>query len=208
MIKIKNVQKYYKLGEITVKALDGVTVSIEEGEVVSLMGKSGSGKSTLLHQIGLLDYPTAGKIIIDGKDVININPKERGKMRLSYLGYIFQEYAILHELTALENVMLPAIMLGNSNPNPKSRAIDLLSKVGLKDRMDHLPKELSGGEQQRVAIARALINQPDYIFADEPTANLDSKSSQEIMETLVDMNKKMEVTVIFVSHDPDDKKIC
>ncbi|MDD3647423.1 MAG: ABC transporter ATP-binding protein [Candidatus Dojkabacteria bacterium] len=193
------------MGEVTVKAIDGIDLEIEENKVISLMGKSGSGKSTLLHQIGLLDRPTSGKVIIDGVDVTHEKDTKRSKKRLELIGYVFQEYALLPELTALENVYLPGMML-DPKSDYKNRAIRLLEQVGLGKRYKHLPKELSGGEQQRVAIARALINEPNYVLADEPTANLDSISSENIMETLLKMNKEIGVTILFVSHDPDDKK--
>lgn len=205
MIKVNSLKKYYKMGEVTVKAIDGIDLEIEENKVISLMGKSGSGKSTLLHQIGLLDRPTSGKVIIDGVDVTHEKDTKRSKKRLELIGYVFQEYALLPELTALENVYLPGMML-DPKSDYKNRAIRLLEQVGLGKRYKHLPKELSGGEQQRVAIARALINEPNYVLADEPTANLDSISSENIMETLLKMNKEIGVTILFVSHDPDDKK--
>jgi putative ABC transport system ATP-binding protein len=171
-----------------------------------IMGKSGSGKSTLLRQLGLLDRPTSGDIILEGKPVTNVSEGVRANLRLSLLGYVFQEYALLGELTAHENVYLPGMMLGKKDHDYKKRAVDLLDLVGLQKRIKHLPKELSGGEQQRVAIARALINEPKILFADEPCANLDTLSSKTVMETLVKLNRDMGVTVIFVSHDPDDKK--
>ncbi len=151
-----------------------------------------------------MDKPTSGKIFIDKTEVTGLNSRNRAKRRLELLGYVFQEYALIPELTAIENVALPGMMLGKNDY--RKYAKELLNRVGLKERINHLPKELSGGEQQRVAIARALINNPKYIFADEPTANLDTISSKKVMQTLVDMNKQLGVTIIFVSHDPDDKK--
>jgi putative ABC transport system ATP-binding protein len=169
------------------------------------MGRSGSGKSTLLRQMGLIDRPTSGKILFDGKDVTNLPEGERAKLRLNYLGYVFQEYALLGELTTLQNVYLPGMML-NGTGTYKNHARELLELVGLGLRVNHHPKELSGGEQQRVAIARALINNPRVLLADEPCANLDTTSSKMIMETLVRLNRELKVTVVFVSHDPGDKK--
>jgi putative ABC transport system ATP-binding protein len=169
------------------------------------MGKSGSGKSTLLRQLGLIDFPTSGSIMLEGIDVTRLAERKRSLLRLEHLGYVFQEYALIPELTALENVYLPAMMLGN-HKDYKKRAYDVLELVGLEERTNHRPKELSGGEQQRVAIARALINDPKIIFADEPTANLDTVSAEKVMKTLVDLNDKLKVTVVFVSHDPDDKQ--
>ncbi len=206
MIEVKNLSRIYNLGKIKVNALRGINLVIRDKTVTSIMGKSGSGKSTLLRQLGLLDYPTSGEILIDGKPVQKLDDAKRGRFRLSLLGYVFQEYALLTELTAEENVYLPGMMLGKNGADFRERAGELLEVVGLGDRKTHLPRELSGGEQQRVAIARALINQPKYIFADEPTANLDTLSSRTVMETLVRLNRELGVTVLFVSHDPDDKQ--
>lgn len=206
IIEVVNLSKVYAMGNIKVKALDDVSFTIEEGEISCIMGKSGSGKSTLLRQLGLLDKPTKGKIILNNRVVTDLSDAQRTELRLSYLGYVFQEYALLSELTAVENVYLPAMMLGRKNDKYRERAIELLHLVGLSERIDHLPNALSGGEQQRVAIARALINEPKIIFADEPCANLDSLSSKTVMETLVKLNQNLGVTIIFVSHDPDDKK--
>jgi len=206
IIEAHDLQKIYSMGDVRVKALDNVTFSIESGEMVCIMGKSGSGKSTLLRQMGLLDRPTSGVLKIENKPVNRMGEGERADLRLNFLGYVFQEYALLGELTALENVYLPGMMLGKKGEDFKKRALDLLTMVGLGSREKHLPKELSGGEQQRVAIARALINDPKIVFADEPCANLDTISSKTVMETLVRLNTDMKVTVIFVSHDPEDKK--
>lgn len=203
---VKNLTRIYKLGKVEVNALVDVSVGLDEGDVTCIMGKSGSGKSTLLRQLGLIDRPTSGQILLDGKDVTKLSDSARSKLRLTYLGYIFQEFALLPELTAHENVYLPGMMLAEKSVDYRGRAKELLDIVGLKERIDHKPKELSGGEQQRVAIARALINNPRILFADEPCANLDTISSERIMETLVNLNKEMGVTVVFVSHDPDDKK--
>ena len=206
MLEVQNLSKIYTMGEVKVKALDSISFSIKAGDMVCIMGKSGSGKSTLLRQLGLLDRPTLGDILIDGRPVANVSEGIRANLRLSLLGYVFQEYALLGELTAHENVYLPGMMLGKKDSDYKQRAADLLGLVGLQKRIKHLPKELSGGEQQRVAIARALINEPKILFADEPCANLDTLSGKTVMETLVRLNGEMQVTVIFVSHDPDDKK--
>jgi putative ABC transport system ATP-binding protein len=191
---------------VQVRALDDVSFTIADGDMVCIMGKSGSGKSTLLRQLGLLDRPSEGEIVLDGEVVTRLSDTARGMLRLQHLGYVFQEYALLAELTAHENVYLPGMMLGEKGIDFRKRAKELLELVGLEKRIRHYPKELSGGEQQRVAIARALINSPRIIFADEPCANLDTISSKKVMETLVNLNREMKVTVIFVSHDPDDKK--
>lgn len=206
MLDVRNLTKIYGLGEVQVRALDGVSFTVATGDMVCIMGKSGSGKSTLLRQLGLLDRPTSGEIIIDDKVVTKLSDSARATLRLQYLGYVFQEYALLAELTAHENVYLPGMMLGEKGTDFRKRAKELLELVGLGHRIRHYPKELSGGEQQRVAIARALINNPRLIFADEPCANLDTISSKKVMETLVSLNQEVKVTIIFVSHDPDDKK--
>lgn len=206
MLEVRNLSKIYGLGEVQVRALDDVSFTIAEGDMVCIMGKSGSGKSTLLRQLGLLDRPSEGEIVLDGEVVTRLSDITRGMLRLQHLGYVFQEYALLAELTAHENVYLPGMMLGEKGIDFRERAKELLELVGLEKRIRHYPKELSGGEQQRVAIARALINSPRIIFADEPCANLDTISSKKVMETLVSLNREMKVTVIFVSHDPDDKK--
>ncbi len=206
MLEVRNLAKIYGLGEVQVRALDDISFSIADGDMICIMGKSGSGKSTLLRQLGLLDRPTSGDIIIDNEVVTKLSDDARATLRLQHLGYVFQEYALLAELTAHENVYLPGMMLGEEGVDFKKRAKELLELVGLGQRIRHYPKELSGGEQQRVAIARALINNPRIIFADEPCANLDTISSRKVMETLVGLNQEMKVTVIFVSHDPDDKK--
>ncbi len=206
MIAVNNLTRIYTVGKVEVKALVDVSLTLEDGDVTCVMGKSGSGKSTLLRQLGLIDRPTSGQIILDGQDVTRLSDGARARMRLTRLGYIFQEFALLSELTAHENVYLPGMMLGNNDRSYERRAAELLGMVGLGDRIRHRPKELSGGEQQRVAIARALINNPRVLFADEPCANLDSISSEVVMETLLKLNRDMAVTIVFVSHDPDDKK--
>ncbi|MBU0976021.1 MAG: ABC transporter ATP-binding protein [Patescibacteria group bacterium] len=205
MIRIKNLTRIYSLGDVRVKAIQDVTLNVEQGEVVTIMGKSGSGKSTLLRQLGLLDRPTSGEVYIEGEEVSSMGDRKRSHLRLEKLGYVFQEFALLPELSAYENVYLPGLMLSKKGVDFRKKAREILSLVGLGERIDHKPRELSGGEQQRVAIARSLINSPKYIFADEPCANLDTLSSKAVMNTLVDLNKRLGITVIFVSHDPDDK---
>lgn len=170
------------------------------------MGKSGSGKSTLLRILGLIDQVSSGTIELMERDITSMPESKKSKIRLEKLGYVFQEYALLPELTAEENVFLPSKMLGRKPKDYKKKAKSLLGMVGLNDRMSHRPKQLSGGQQQRVAIARALVNDPSIIFADEPTANLDSISGKAVMESLVSLNKNLSTTVVFVSHDPDDQK--
>jgi len=206
MLSVENLTRIYKLGNVEVRALVDVSLSIEEGDITCIMGKSGSGKSTLLRQLGLIDSPTSGQIILDGQDVTKLSDGARARLRLTHLGYIFQEFALLADLTAHENVYLPGMMLSSKKIDYKNRAKELLEVVALGERINHKPRELSGGEQQRVAIARALINNPRILFADEPCANLDTISSDRVMDTLVKLNRELGVTIVFVSHDPDDKK--
>ncbi len=203
MIKVKNLAKTYS-GKVSTFALKGVSFEIAEGEFVALMGRSGSGKSTLLHQLGLLDMPTEGSVIINKSDVLALSSEERTRFRLQYLGYVFQEYALISEFTALENVYFPAMALGDDNA--KERAAHLLELVGLGNRMNHHPNEMSGGEQQRVAIARSLINNPKVLFADEPTANLDTVSAKVVLELFQKLNKDLKQTILLVTHEPEDKK--
>jgi putative ABC transport system ATP-binding protein len=205
MYEIRELTKIYNIGKVSVIALDAVSFVVPDAAMMSIMGRSGSGKSTLLRQMGLLDRPTSGSILFNNKDVTKLSEGERAKLRLGYLGYVFQEYALLGELTTIQNVYLPGMML-NGGVEYKRRARELLELVGLGHRVTHYPKELSGGEQQRVAIARALINNPRVLLADEPCANLDTLSSKMVMETLTRLNRELKVTVVFVSHDPADKK--
>jgi putative ABC transport system ATP-binding protein len=204
MINVSHVSKIYNLGKVQVSALSDVSLRIEDKEMLCIMGKSGSGKSTLLRQLSLVDRPSEGDITIDDTEVTKIGESKRANMRLQKLGYVFQEYALIPELTAQENVFLPAMMLGARRADYLRRSKEILELVDLGDRLWHLPKELSGGQQQRVAIARALVNNPSIIYADEPTANLDSISAKTVMDTLQRLNTELGVTIIFVSHDPDD----
>lgn len=206
MIEVKNLKKIYGMGEVKVKALNGISLKIKKAEFVALMGFSGSGKSTFLHQVGLLDDPTEGNIIIDNVDVSKLSGNQKTLFRLNQLGYVFQEYAILGELTALENVYLPLLMMGKNKEECVKAAKDVLEKVGLGERMNHFQKEMSGGQQQRVAIARALVNKPKILFADEPTANLDSTSSIQILELFKKLNKEYGQTIIMVTHEDFHKK--
>lgn len=198
MIEIKDLRKIYTMGKVEVHALRGVDIKIGQGEFVALMGPSGSGKSTLLNMIGLLDTPTSGSIIIDDIDVSSLGHNERADFRLQKLGFVFQFFSLLMELNSLENVALPMIMDGREY----DRAGSLLELVGIGDRADHYPSELSGGQQQRVAIARALANEPAILLADEPTANLDTESSYQIVELFRELNKNGQ-TIIMVTHEPE-----
>lgn len=205
MISVKNLKRTYP-GKVPTPALKGVSFEIEEGEFVAIMGRSGSGKSTLLHQLGLIDTPTDGSILIDGSDVLALSDSQKTRFRLEKLGYVFQEYALLAEFTALENVHLPAMTLNEEHGAHKQRASELLGLVGLGDRLNHYPNELSGGEQQRVAIARSLINSPKVLLADEPTANLDLASSKVVFELFKKLNRKLKQTILVVTHEPEDIK--
>ncbi len=206
ILEIRKLTRIYIMGEVRVPALNNVTFDIKHGEFVAIMGKSGSGKSTLLHQLGLLDNPTSGEIIIDGKNILKLSESRKAKFRLERFGYVFQEYALLPELTALENVFLPAMALGRQKKEYVEAGTKVLAQVGLGTRLHHRPREMSGGEQQRVAIARALINKPDILFADEPTANLDSSSSKQILELFARLNQEIGLTILMVTHEPEDKK--
>ena len=188
------------------RALDDVSLDIQAGTMVCILGRSGSGKSTLLRLLGLLDLPNRGRIWLNGREVTSLPEHRRSGLRLRCLGYVFQEYALLPELTAAENVYLPAMMAGQPGGRCRDRAAALLDLVELGQRARHRSRELSGGEQQRVAIARALVNEPAIIFADEPTANLDTASARRVMESLTKLNQVLGVTVVFVSHDPDDAR--
>lgn len=201
IIETKELRKIYRLGKIEVNALNGVDVTVEEGEFVAIMGPSGSGKSTFLNMVGMLDAPTSGEIYIDGSDATKMDNSMRAEYRLKYMGFVFQFFNLFMELTALENVMFP--MMLSKHPFYKERAEELLEIVGLKARTNHLPSELSGGEQQRVTIARALANQPRILLTDEPTANLDTKTTKEIMELFVKLNREQRQTIIMVTHNPE-----
>lgn len=203
VIEAKDLVKTYHSGRVESPALKGVSLKIKSGEFLIITGRSGSGKSTFMHQVALLDRPTSGDILMDDKSVVKLSERERMNLRLSQIGYIFQEYALIGELTALQNVMLPHMMRA-SRKDSASVARDLLRRVGLDGKFERLPSELSGGEQQRVAIARALVNSPKIIFADEPTANLDSIASNTIMELFKSLNDNENITILMVTHEPEE----
>jgi putative ABC transport system ATP-binding protein len=200
VIETRNLKKFYKMGEIEVRALDGVDLNIERGSIVSIMGPSGSGKSTLMNLLGCLDRPTEGDYILDGVQVSQMNDDQLAAARNHLVGFVFQSFNLLSRQTALANVELP-LRYGGITNGRKQKAIEALTAVGLGDRVTHRPTELSGGQQQRVAIARALINDPAIIMADEPTGNLDSKSGKEIMDLILSLNKTRKTTIIIVTHD-------
>ncbi|MBZ4649446.1 ABC transporter ATP-binding protein [Thermosipho sp. (in: thermotogales)] len=202
VFEMNQVKKIYKMGDVDVKALDGISFKIKKGEFVIIMGPSGSGKSTTLHIMGCLDKPTSGNVYIDGVDVSKLNDKLLAKIRGEKIGFVFQQFNLLPRLTALENVELPMMYKGVPLKKRRKRAKELLELVGLGDRINHKPTQLSGGQMQRVAIARALANEPSYILADEPTGNLDSKSGEDILEIFKRLNKDG-MTVVIVTHDPE-----
>jgi len=202
MIEITDLTKIYRMGDVEVRALDGITLDIAKGEFLGIMGASGSGKTTLLHMLGLLDVPTYGGIVIDGTDISRLNDYEKSMFRLYKLGYVFQDYALVPDLTVMENVSLTAMLRKDRTEHQYHEAsIDILSKIGLLDRQDHLPRELSGGQQQRVSIARAIVNKPDILFADEPCANLDSENSRMVLDLFREINEEMQQTIVMVSHE-------
>ena len=208
MLQIKDVSKIYELGNNQVISLNNVSLNVEKGDLVSVIGPSGSGKSTLLYTIGGLLTPTNGHVIVGGTQIYQLSSKERARFRRENLGFIFQTFELLPYLTAQENVMLPLHLAGVSSEEQKASAIDALEKVGLGKRAEHKPTELSGGEQQRVAVARGIVNNPSVLLADEPTGNLDQKTGNEIMKLLVDLHEKEGLTLIFVTHDPAKARLA
>lgn len=208
IIEIKNLRKDYHVGEVTVHALRSVDLKIEDGEFVAIMGASGSGKSTMLNILGCLDKPSAGEYFLDEVDINSLNRDALAQLRNKKLGFVFQSFNLLARTTALENVELPLFYTSKiRSKERKERAIKALEAVGLADRMHHMPNQLSGGQQQRVAIARSLVNDPVLILADEPTGNLDTRTSFEIMELFQDLNEKGR-TIVFVTHEPDIAKFA
>jgi len=206
MIQVKNITKIYNSGINEVQVLKNISFETKTGEFIAIIGKSGSGKSTLLYQMSLLDTPTKGEILMNGLSTKDFSEDERMSYRLHEFGYIFQDYALIPSLTALENVMTPLIMLGMSFDVAKKNAKDVLERVGLGDKIDNLPSQLSGGQQQRVSIARAIGGDPKVLFADEPTANLDTETSQQILKVFSDLNDDGQ-TIIMVTHEEDYAKL-
>ena len=202
IIETDDLTKTYHMGEVQVHALRGVTAGIEKGEFVGIMGPSGSGKSTFLHLAGLLDNPTSGTIRIGGQEICSMSREDKARFRLEQMGYVFQDYAIIEDLTVLENVAVPGLGLGRDYDEVMAIASGLVDDVGLGGRAHHLRRELSGGQQQRVAIARALMNSPAIVFADEPCANLDTESSRMVLELFQLLNSERGQTMVMVSHEP------
>lgn len=202
LIELKNVKKHYYMGEVIVKAVDGISFTVSEGEFVAIMGPSGSGKSTAMNLVGSLDVPTQGHIFLDGEDISELSESDLAQIRGRKIGFIFQSFNLIPNLTAKENVMIPMMFQGIDEFEREDKGEELLKLVELGDRMDHYPNELSGGQRQRVAIARSLANDPDVILADEPTGNLDTKTGEIVMKFLDKLNKEGK-TVIMVTHDPN-----
>jgi putative ABC transport system ATP-binding protein len=200
--KLTDVTRIYKIGEVETRALNGVSITISDGEFTSLVGPSGSGKTTLLQLIGCLDQPTSGKVVIDGKDATHLNRNQRADLRKGTIGFVFQFFALIPTLTAYENVEMPLLLNGKSAAERKQRVMDLLKAVDMTERAHHRPDQLSGGQQQRVAVARALATDPKLILADEPTANLDTENGEQVMEIMKKLNKETGTTFVFATHDP------
>ena len=200
MLDLVEITKEYMMGNVKVTALKGISISIQKGEFVSIIGPSGSGKSTLMNILGCLDSPTSGKYEFEGKNISSFTENQLAEVRNEKIGFVFQKFNLLPKLNAFENVELPLVYRGTNSSERKAKALKALELVGLSDRMFHKPSELSGGQQQRVALARALAGNPPILLADEPTGNLDSKSGGEIMETLIELNKNG-ITIILITHD-------
>jgi len=204
LIRLRDISKKYTLGEVEVAALRGVSLDVEKGEYVALMGPSGSGKSTLMNTLGCLDHPSGGSYLLEGQEVVRMSSDQRARLRNLKIGFVFQNFNLLARTTALENVELPLWYSSRFRGNERrERARRLLEKVGLADRTDHFPSQLSGGQQQRVAIARALANEPSVLLADEPTGNLDSRTSREVMDLFGRLNTEEGITIVLVTHDQE-----
>src|SRR3989344_5191593 len=201
IIKVKDLHKIYKMGLTQINALNGVDFTAKKGEFVSIMGASGSGKSTLLHLIGLLDTPTKGSVTVKGHDVLRMSDDAKTRFRLNELGFVFQFYSLLPELNTIENVFIPQMLTGKSNDVMRRNAVDVLKMLGMEQRTENYPNQLSGGEQQRVSIARAIVNKPDILLADEPTAALDSKSAANVFHAFRQLCEQMGQTIIIITHE-------
>ncbi|ADO45330.1 MAG: ABC transporter ATP-binding protein [Hydrogenobacter thermophilus] len=208
LIELREVKKTYRLDHVEVHVLKGISMSVERGEVLAIMGPSGSGKSTLMNIIGCLDVPTEGEYILDGVSIKNMSTDQIARVRNTKVGFVFQSFNLIPRLTALENVELPMIYAGVGRRERKKRAVELLKMVGLGDRIYHYPSQLSGGQQQRVAIARAIANNPPIILADEPTGSLDTATGNMIMDLLLSLNERLGTTLIVVTHEPAVASYC
>lgn len=204
LIELYDIYKTYNLGEVDVPVLRGISMQVAKGDLVALMGASGSGKSTLMNILGCLDRPTSGEYLLEGQEICKFTAKERARLRNQMIGFVFQSFNLLSRMTAFENVMMPLMYCRDrlSEREMERCTTELLEKVGLADRHHHWPSQLSGGEQQRVAIARSLVNRPQLLFADEPTGNLDSRTSEEILQLFQQLNQTDGITLIMVTHDP------
>ena len=205
LIELRNLTKTYHLGDVDVPVLRGISMKIHEGTLLALMGPSGGGKSTLMNILGFLDTPSGGQYLLDGRDVTTLSSNARADLRNERIGFVFQNFNLLARTSALKNVMMP-LEYSRTRQRPKEMrewAEHLLERVGLKERMDHQPSQMSGGQQQRVAIARALVNRPKILFADEPTGNLDSKTSEEVLQMFQELNAKEGLTIVLVTHSPE-----
>ncbi len=208
IITAKNIQRSFGEGDLLTHVLKGIDLTVETGEFIAIMGKSGAGKSTLMYQLSVLDEPTEGEVIVNGVDVLKLNERERTTFRLNTLGYIFQNYALVPDLSALENVMLPLLMRGLPWEDAKVVARSVIDSVGMIGKYENLPAELSGGEQQRISIARAVAGKPKILFADEPTANLDSISGQQVIDLMTELNRNYGQTIVMVTHEREYADNC
>ena len=208
MLRLVDVNKSFRLGTLTVEALRGVDLEVAAGDMLSIMGPSGSGKSTLMNIIGLLGRPTAGSYYLNGRDVMSMNDRELSAFRNANIGFVFQSFNLLEHLTALENVAVPLVYRGLGRASIRRRSRAILEKVGMGDRLGHKPDQLSGGQKQRVAIARALVGEPSVVLADEPTGALDSDTADEVMESLIRLNREELITIVIITHDPLIARQC
>lgn len=207
IIKVRDLKKTYITGSVETKVLKGIDLDVAPGEFLAIMGKSGAGKSTLMYQISLLDMPSSGSVIVDGTNILELSEAQRTEFRLNELGYVFQDYALVPELSSVENIAIPMLMQGKDQEISYERSREVLDSIGMEGKYDNRPNQLSGGEQQRVSIARAVAQNPTILFADEPTANLDSTSSDAVIEVLRDLHKKGQ-TIVMVTHEPEYTKYC
>lgn len=207
IITTRSLEKTYYNGQVKTPVLKGIDLDIAKGEFIAIMGKSGAGKSTLMYQLSLLDRPTSGTIMVDGTDILSLNGSKRTDFRLNELGYVFQDYALVPELSSIENIAIPMLMQGSDTETAYKRAREVLDMIGMQGKYENRPNQLSGGEQQRVSIARGVAQNPKILFADEPTANLDSSSSNAVIEVLRDLHKKGQ-TIVMVTHEPEYTQYC